>query len=502
MKMNVFFRDNQFNRWLFFGIYVVINLFMLFHHESWRDEMQAFSIVRESGSLTALSENTRYEGHPGLWFFILFVVKQISGTLLCAKLTHLLIICAAIFIFIMHAPIKPAWKIAIVFGYFFMYEYSVIVRNYSIGVFFAFLTCYFLQKNKILYASGALALLVNSNAYAWLLGVVMLPAIVLGCYKTHFKETIIAACIGLSGILISVMCIMPPEDSGYASGYFFSSDIFIKAFSTIAKTFIPIPIPGISFWNTSIFEINNTYAIAITALLLSFVIVTCCLYHLRSSFIAQLFFGLSIFVIVVFTAVKYFGAQRHHGHLFIAFIISLWLAELFKSKDKHPFSLHKIKIPGQPLLNKIVYGVIVLILSTQVFTSAIACYYDYKYSFSKAGEAAAYLKKNGMTNSTIVGYYDSPASAIAGYLNKKFFYPNTGRESTYITWDHAWNENPISDDTLLSLMHIDTTNLSPLLITTYPINNDSLLKAENVQLVKHFYPAIERSEEFYLYSKH
>jgi hypothetical protein len=57
--------------------FVVVALGMA-HHEPWRDELQAWMIARDSGSLPELFQNIRYEGHPAGWHLLLFVLSRVT----------------------------------------------------------------------------------------------------------------------------------------------------------------------------------------------------------------------------------------------------------------------------------------------------------------------------------------------------------------------------------------------------------------------------------------
>src|SRR5690242_13054728 len=53
-------------------VFFVLCLLRTLAHVMWRDELQAWMIARESHSLAELFYNARYEGHPALWFLLLY----------------------------------------------------------------------------------------------------------------------------------------------------------------------------------------------------------------------------------------------------------------------------------------------------------------------------------------------------------------------------------------------------------------------------------------------
>ena len=48
----------------------------ILRHELWRDELQAWQIARASDGFHSLVHNTRYEGHPLLWFGLLYPIAH------------------------------------------------------------------------------------------------------------------------------------------------------------------------------------------------------------------------------------------------------------------------------------------------------------------------------------------------------------------------------------------------------------------------------------------
>lgn len=60
------------------ALYALAIGFALYWHATWRDEMQAWLIVRDSADLPALFHNLRYEGHPALWYLLLMPLTRLS----------------------------------------------------------------------------------------------------------------------------------------------------------------------------------------------------------------------------------------------------------------------------------------------------------------------------------------------------------------------------------------------------------------------------------------
>jgi hypothetical protein len=132
--------------------------FAISYHEMWRDEMQSWLIARSSLTLSELRDAIRYEGHPALWYLLLYGVTRLTQRPEAMQLLHVVIGSGCAFVFARSAPF-PRWaRLCFVLGYFSVYEYGVISRNYSIGIFLLFV---------------AAALLPRRHERPWLLGLLL-----------------------------------------------------------------------------------------------------------------------------------------------------------------------------------------------------------------------------------------------------------------------------------------------------------------------------------------
>ncbi|MCB0795477.1 MAG: hypothetical protein KDB88_12130, partial [Flavobacteriales bacterium] len=100
-------------------------------HGMWLDEMQHWCLARDSNDLVDLFHNTRNEGHPPLWHLLLFFITRTTSDPVAMQVLHGLIALCSIYLVLWHAPFPLSWRVLLVFGYFFAFEYAVISRNYG-----------------------------------------------------------------------------------------------------------------------------------------------------------------------------------------------------------------------------------------------------------------------------------------------------------------------------------------------------------------------------------
>ena len=116
------------------GLWLAVVIFTALRHEYWRDEVRAWSLAREATSPLDLFHRIRYEGHPILWYLLLYVGKSIVDTPLVLPITSIVIASAAVTIFMLRSPF-PLWmKASFLFSALPLYVYSVKARNYAYQV--------------------------------------------------------------------------------------------------------------------------------------------------------------------------------------------------------------------------------------------------------------------------------------------------------------------------------------------------------------------------------
>lgn len=179
--------SSQLFLWALFIAWTIADFLIATHHEVWRDEVRAFSLSRDASSLTHLWHSLQDEGHPMLWYLLLYAGFGATGSVVVLPVLSLVIAGAAVFLFIFRSPF-PRWiKCIFVFSGLPLYEYSIMARNYGISMllFFAFAAMYQLKNRHALVLGFILAALSNTNIHSLLL---VLLLILLWGWDTFIAE--------------------------------------------------------------------------------------------------------------------------------------------------------------------------------------------------------------------------------------------------------------------------------------------------------------------------
>lgn len=459
------------------AIFLVLSIILITRHEFWRDEIISWHFGSESSSFTEFLSIVRVDGNNTFgWFSILYFISHfVTSNVESMKIAHLAISTISIFLFLKYAPFNKVIKIIFVFGYFPFYEYSIISRNYALGILFISIFC-ILYKNKyknIILLSITLFLMSLGSVLSFIVSIaffLMLTSELIIDWKNAKKNMnkvhiLIAALIIITGIFFAYWQLGSQEtissmDTSTVSifdritGENFKS---VKDVSVgVVDTYIPIPQFILNYWdrNRLITNFLSNYRFRYT-FLFSIILFIIPVFIIKRKIIFPYFVAsMGIIFIPLFIKRCYI---RHFGHLFIIFIVCLWLSNINKD-DQYliNFKGNFIKIFQNIFLTSI--------LVVSLIASSVAFYYDYKYPFSNGKNVAKYIEENfNKDEIVIVGYQDYAAETISGYLEKKIYYPNTKNFKKLVSWTNRLPEvSPI--DIFSEAYHLATKNEKVLVI--------------------------------------
>ncbi len=385
------------------------------HHEMWRDEVQTWLTVLGSPTPADLLHNSRYDGHPNLWYWILFVASQVSQRLETMQVVHLGIAAAAVFLFARNAPFSRPVRALFAFGYFPLYEYGVISRNYGLGLLTLLTALSLLETRSRTYLPLALALglMANTNPYAWILALALAGTLALEAFATRdlrLRDGIASLLLFGAAAAYAAARMIPPPDGRYATRWYltWNPGRFLQTIGTVARVWLPVPDPRSDApWNTSLLSMLPLSLVA----LLSVALVAAAAVHLARHRQALLLYLGGTAALLGFTYVKYLGFLRHQGHHFVLLIACLWLAGRRDQRSSLPLAL---------------------LLGIHVVAGAWLYALDLQRPFSNAQAVAELLSEPKFDDSLIVGRPDLMATPVSGYLGRPLFHLESRRMGTFI----------------------------------------------------------------------
>ena len=426
--------------------YALVLAFAMYHHEMWRDEVQAWMLARDSADPLDLIRNMEYEASPMLWHLLLMPITRLTSSPVGMQVLHLAIASATVFVVARYAPFGPLQKVLFAFGYFPLYEYGVMSRNYALGLLFIVAMCALLQHRyrRPLWLALVLALMSHTSAHACIVAIGTLFVLTVDYALNRrtlangdaadARKLCAGFAIAAAGILLAALQMIPPSDVTKSAGpmtWIFSPHLELNL-SSIERVlelipfavFFPVdprfvPVVGL------VPEQPEAVYGALTGAALAAAVVA---FHWRRPVALTLFLCLTTGLLVFFYALHY-GSFRHHGFLLIALLVLVWGGRFLTGG---PASRSRaVNATGSVLLTGL--------LALHAVGGARAVAIEVEQPFSQAKRAAEYIRANGLEDLPMIGFPDWSASAVLGHLSpqKRVHYLQGDRDGSFVIYDGA-----------------------------------------------------------------
>ena len=478
----------------------ILGLVVIFHHEMWRDELQAWRIATGSSSLSELLENSRYEGHPLLWYLCLYALSRISHDPVFMQVFHVGIGCTAIYIMCRFAPFTRWQKACLAGGYLLFYEYLILSRNYSLGVLalVAFCTIRSKSPDRILTCAVCLAVMINTSAFGAIVALACGGWLLLDSFVRPDRVSLVSragvVCILGLGVVIATTQTAPPSDnSPRMVGW--SAAVLVEplewTISAIWKSYVPLPRTVPHFWNSNLLDEIPTLRLGKIAVveardiqtILSVGLLAAFSLMLRRSPSVMLLYLVATSCLLLFMHFKVNHGIRHTGHLFLVLIACLWLS--FCQQRPSPLLIRQ---------SAVTIAVTMLFVS-QAVAGAVAAAVDLAWPFSAAKETAEFLQRRGYADATMVGSKYFMVSTVANYLDRPMYYAETKNFGTFSHWKGGRSAVSSADllRTAREMVHLHQKDV--VIVVSYDLG----AAGDSVQKLATFQRSIVLEERYWLY---
>lgn len=409
---------------------VLLTVPRLLLHELWRDEAWLWLVVTESRSLGDLFPPLARSGQGNLFPLLCYLARQVSTSPRAMQLVHLALAGAAAFVFARWAPLGRRERALFVLGYFPFYEYAVISRHYVAGALLVWLACAAARSRRPALALGAvLGLLCQTTVYGYILALAIAAGWLLDRRLRRREEPSLpplpplpragAAAglfLGLAGAIAGLLQIIPLPGTSFAPAWRLNWDPALadRVLMLPWRAFVPLPRPGLHFWNTNLLDAwPNLQAVGGV---LTLALATALLWPRKAALAT---FGLGAAGFFAFGYVKLVGEQRHLGHLWLLFAAALWLGGgLGCQEDRRSWRARALLI----------------LLTLHVGAAAYASWMDLFHPFSNGAATAELIRKEGLDRYPLFGHREPPAATIALALGRPLYSPSRDLFVTHPDW--------------------------------------------------------------------
>jgi len=406
-----FIIDNIKKNWLLnliFLIYVVLIFIIVFKHEQWADEAQAWLLARDASLFGLLFKNLRYEGHPPLWHLILMLPSKFLPYRAISVISVLIAV-AGIYIFLHYSSFPKVIKILFPFSYFVFYQYGLVARSYVLIpiLFFLIARVYKNKTNKIYQFTALVCLLANVSVYTTLVSLSIMLVHLIDLVKNRSelnKELIMKqvkayiAFVIVIGLVIIIL--WQPQDSSFARGYNFSVQRFFNL-------------------SYGVLDEIMTEVIYISVL----VLIISLIWFWQNRLL--LLYLLSTLAVLSLFSIKYYNSW-HQSIIFLVWAFVMWIS--FENQGHKRFN----KLSG--LTRKVVIASFLLVLGFQIYWSASASISDFHGTYSGGEGIAEYIKNNKLEDKKIYATSFWSTTVLPYFKENIFDNHNNGEKPSFWLW--------------------------------------------------------------------
>jgi len=413
-----------------YSLYIILILYTLclgiglFHHEFWMDESHHWLIARDSTTLIDLFNNYRYDGHPILWVFSLWIIGKITSKLIFVKLLQATIAFIVAYLFLFKSPFKKKYNILFIFSYYPLFEYGMLSRNYALTILFLILFCVSFKPNgKLIIPFLFLGLAANSHLFGLLFSV-LVSLKILHNQRFELKKHVAAILLLVFMVAFALITIKAPSDHFF---YLEISKLFdfqkIGSITTIWwKAAAPLPdLLVTNFWNTNFFT-SKLKIFAIPLILFSWIVPLFFLKRKSGYYLVFYVYALAILMFYLLTGLHI--SQRIGGFLLFALIVIVWI------EKKTSFTNNSIVTISNGARLSLIYG----FFTIQIFSAGVFLVSDINRPFSNTESIYNYLKTNVDKGTPIYGGLYCNYIGINNYGDLKMHIISQKNDVKYCDW--------------------------------------------------------------------
>lgn len=485
------------------SLFFVVSFIGILHHELWLDEAHHWLLSRDSETLMHLIKNTRYEGHPILWNILLYIITRFTLNPFWMQFLHILTSTSVVFLFLRKAPFSLIFKTLFIFGYFMIFEYNLISRNYILGILFLFLACSVFKNRdkKFILLSIYLALAANVHLIFCVITFALFLTLQLENFQNKQllkKTSIIGSFIFGIGLLIAIIQIIPPDDSLFLIRITKMplGEKFIKGFISLFKGLIIIPdFRTIHFWNSNLLlNINKPFA-AILGLLVYIIPLLLFFKNKKTLF----FVYIALFGTQIYFFTTQIGATRYDGMTYLIIIIALWI------ENYYPIDNYKLKdfltsLKLTLFRKQVVYCILIIQFCSGIYAYSM----DLVYPFSSAKETIEFTKKNSCQGTEIISL-NCEGTSLSAYLEKKIYFLCNQSFQSFCHWNFDCSGNMTKEKTIQMLTDYIKNHNDILFISSYSLGNEKsknwiILNSKiKARFIKKFDKNIVKKSNYYIF---
>jgi hypothetical protein len=413
--------------------YVLVVALGIWRHEPWADEAQAWLIARDAGWWQMIAHIVRYEGTPGLWHTLLWILIRLHVSYAGMHWFAAAVAAAGAWVLLRYSPFPLVLRILLPFSFWFAYQDAVIARNYVLFAVLAFSAAALLRSlseqsqahpaRSWVWLALLLGLLANTSSHGFVASVALAAVAIAVRRRSATRPRVALPALVLCLFWIAaLLTVSLPKDIDFEAGknvehslQKIEAALGSKAATRSLASFRPAevqpgelaPIAPVVHHRTSLqslwkkvgrFLSLMTFPITtfpIAGLLVCMLAVGLSFRRRMTGEIGWLGFAPWLLLVVVYTSM--YIAPRHAGTLYTMFVAGLWMT----------WPRHSPRDLRTRWLQRITLAALVLISLEQISWTAHAVYSDIHAPYSGSVATAKFLKAAAVEKRVAGFYYHS-----------------------------------------------------------------------------------------------
>lgn len=420
-----------------FACFAATTMFLLLHHEIWRDEAQGYLLARDL-SLPELLRHLPCESQFALWYLLIWPLGALGAPVFAVNVFHWLLSCASCLLFLLRAPFRLATRAAIVFSLPFFFEYTIVARSYAVAVFLLILILSFwpIRRKNPIPLAVLVALCASATLAAW--GCLFALCATMLCEwireRRFRKADAVSVLIAAAGFLLALWTIRN-DDGG------FGAELVGDAYSGALSMPLNHLKGAFFFLNGTLcvktpldLFFHNDATIPVSCVMTAIFLIAAFWYFSRSP-AALTCFSVGAAVTFLLAAVAFWNSLRHWAFLPACAVMALWILRL-EQKESPPEELPPVRARFRACGTVLAAFAAAWCMLSYLVASFFTGIQEVRYDYSHGERTAEFIKRNFPDDTPIfywtATYYDS----IMAYLpNRKAFIMEREEWGAFSKWN-------------------------------------------------------------------
>jgi hypothetical protein len=457
----------------FLWLFAILLALMTSRHAMFGDEAQAWLIARDSGNLLELAQHLRYEGHPALWYLLLYLPAHLSASLVWMQAVNYVLALAMAWMVLTERRLSLAMRIMAVFGVFVFFHMGLMARNYMLAavLLVGASRCLLADRPRHWLAMVLLALAVNAHVFAipvaagifvWFYWLDPEPSLRVAAGRLReWRFWISAALLGVA-LLVCYFTVRPAPD-GATPEYNFPGaswlDYLVIGTGRLWSYFVPF-IPQMlaePLREKLIPELHPSMVAAVLSVALWLLIVS----SLATPRSRWFFVSTSLAWLATVWATVHAPSPHHISILFVVLLIALMLN--VPEKGERPW-----------LPFRYAQSVLVVLLAMQMAMSIEYSVLAWFHPFSGAEATAEWLERAGLTERPLVVEPDYAASVVLARTGvRSAYFPTCRCQGPFVVFRQGRDDTrQVTEEEIEAIKR--ESGMTPVVLSHWPLSVDSL----------------------------